>query len=224
MKNWICLIGLTFSLGCATADVRPYYGEQQAWPTASGGIVITRYDLPVFTSLPPSPYEVLGELRIRSLFYATPEEGHMPILIKRAKKMGADAILFVQGRIFFSTNYGPRGGDPAALGARAPTLTAVNTFNPESFRPEVTILAIRWVGEPPPGLPSRYQRAAAKPTPEPTPQPSEEMPTEPALETPAEPAPEQPPQPEETPATEQPPQVEETPAPEAGEPPASPEP
>lgn len=105
----LCAIGLALSLGCATAVVRPYVGDQQAWPTASGSIVITRYGMPIFTSLPPTPYNVLAEMRISSPFYAQPEEGHMPRIVKRAQEIGADALIFVQGKIFFSTNYGPRG-------------------------------------------------------------------------------------------------------------------
>ena len=166
MKPWLCAVGLALSLGCATAVVRPYVGDQQAWPTASGSIVNTRYALPVFTSLPPASYDVLAEMRISSIFYAQPEEGHMPRLVKKAQSIGADALIFVQGRVFFSTNYGPRegGNDQDTGGQKQPTLTTVNTFNPDSFAPEVTILAIRWTGQPPEGLPSHGQvRANPKP-------------------------------------------------------------
>ena len=203
MKPWLCAVGLALSLGCATAVVRPYVGDQQAWPTASGGIVNTKYALPVFTSLPPSSYDVLAELRISSLFYAQPEEGHMPLIVKKAQTINADAVMFVQGKIFFSTNYGARNGAGQGTGdEKQPTLTTVNTFNPESFAPEVTILAIRWTGQPPPGLPShpgttadstptpllyqwRYNpgatNAAAESTPVPTPPPAETAPaTQPA--------------------------------------------
>ena len=160
MKPWLCVIGLVLSLGCATAVVRPYVGGQQSWPTASGGIVNTKYSLPVFTSLPPAPYDVLAELRISSPFYAQPEEGHMPKLVKKATEIQADALVFVQGKIFFSTNYGQRSGADTDAGLqKAPTLTTVNTFNPESFAPEVTILAIHWTGDPPPGLPSHKKAA-----------------------------------------------------------------
>jgi hypothetical protein len=174
MKRWLCAVGLALSLGCATAVVRPYVGDQQAWPTASGGIVNTKYALPVFTSLPPSSYDVLAELRISSPFYAQPEEGHMPRLVKKAKEIGADAIVFVQGKIFFSTNYGPRNGGTEDTGdQKQPTLTTVNTFNPESFQPEVTILAIRWTGQPPSGLPYHPGRTVieSKPTSAPAPEP-----------------------------------------------------
>jgi hypothetical protein len=173
MKRWLCAIGLTLSLGCASAVVRPYVGDQQAWPIASGGIVNTKYGLPVFTSLPPVPYDVLAEMRISSPFYAQPEEGHLPVLVNGAKKIGGDALLFVQGKIFFSTNYGQRNGaGQEAAGQSAPSLTTVNTFNPESFAPEVTILAIRWVGDAPPGLPVHKKAGATKPpqlTPAPAP-------------------------------------------------------
>lgn len=168
MKRWLCAIGLAFALGCATAVVRPYVGDQQAWPTASGGIVNTKFSLPIFTSLPPSPYEVLAEMRIRSPLYAQPEEGHMPRLVKRAQEIGADALLFVQGKIFFSTSYGPRSGTEQDIGGqKTPTLTTVNTFNPESFVPEVNILAIRWIGDAPPGLPSSRKKMAVSTQPSP---------------------------------------------------------
>jgi hypothetical protein len=172
MKPWLCAAGLALSLGCATAVVRPYVGDQQAWPTASGGIVNTKYALPVFTSLPPSSYDVLAELRISSLFYAQPEEGHMPQIVKKAKSIGADAVMFVQGKIFFSTNYGARSGTGQDTGdEKQPTLTTVNTFNPESFAPEVTILAIRWTGTPPPGLTSQQAASATNVVAESTPTP-----------------------------------------------------
>ena len=148
MKRWLCVIGLALSLGCASAVVRPYIGDQQAWPTASGSIVSTNYSLPVFTSLPPVSYDVLAEMRINSPFYAQPEEHHLPLLVQKAKQLGADALVFVQGKIFFSTNYGPRNGaaqDTAEQ--KAPTLTTVNTFNPDSFATDVNVLAIRWTGE-----------------------------------------------------------------------------
>jgi hypothetical protein len=160
MKRWLCVIGLALSLGCASAVVRPYIGDQQAWPTASGSIVSTNYSLPVFTSLPPVPYDVLAEVRISSPFYAQPEEHHLPLLVRKAKQLGADALVFVQGKIFFSTNYGPRNGAGQDAGEqKAPTLTTVNTFNPDSFATEVNILAIRWTDEAPAGLPPHHKTA-----------------------------------------------------------------
>jgi hypothetical protein len=182
MKPWLGVIGLALSLGCATAVVRPYVGDQQSWPTASGGIVNTKYSLPVFTSLPPVPYDVLAELRISSPFYAQPEEGHMPKLVKKAQQIGADALVFVQGKIFFSTNYGLRNGADSDAGVqKSPSLTTVNTFNPESFAPEVTILAIRWTGDPPPGFPSHKKSAPVAVAPEagPTPATTESAPPPP---------------------------------------------
>jgi hypothetical protein len=158
MKNWFSALLLALCLGCATAIVRPYVGEQQSWPTATGSIVNTKYDLPIFTSLPPSPYEVLGELRIESALYPQPQEGHLPGLVEQAKKIGADAIVFVDGGLFFSTNYGARPADVAPTGGST-SLTQVNSFNPDSFKPGVTLLAIKWRGAPPPGLPSKFAKA-----------------------------------------------------------------
>ena len=80
MKNCFSALLLTLCLGCASAIVRPYVGEQQSWPTATGSIVNMKYDVPIFTSLPPTPYEVLAELRIESALYAQPQEGHLPLV------------------------------------------------------------------------------------------------------------------------------------------------
>jgi hypothetical protein len=70
---------------------------------------------------------VLAELRISSLFCAQPEEGHMPRLVNKAKSIGADAVMFVQGKIFFSTNYGARSGTGQDTGdEKQPTLTTAS--------------------------------------------------------------------------------------------------
>ena len=208
MNRLICALALVLTVGCTKAIFRPYVGSQQSWPTAEGSIVNTRFKLPIFTNLPPSPYEVLGEIRIESLLYAKPEEQHMKVVCQKAEELGADAVLFVQGRIYFATNYGPRPGDAAPTGG-APTLTQVNTFNPESFQEGVTILAIKWSGEPPPGLPTRKMKEEAKPV-QVVPAPAE-----------AAPAPAPAPTPAEAPKTEAP-QVEE--APKAAEPAPAPAP
>ena len=161
MKNWFYVVALSLGVGCGTAVVRPYIGEQQAWPVASGSIVITSYDLPVFTSLPPATYNVLGELRYNCWYKALPEASDMPDLVTKGQELGADAILFVDGEVFFSTNYGPKPtADTGVSGGLVPTLTQVNRFNPDSFKPGVTILAIKWTNEPPPGLPKKKAQPA----------------------------------------------------------------
>lgn len=157
MKNAICLFGLVLTLGCATPIVRPYVGVQQAWPTATGSIVSTKYDLPIFTTLPPVPYEVIAELRINSPLYAQPEEGHLPMLVKRAIQLGADALCLVDGGIYFSTQYGLSASESGSEAKQA-SITQVNRFNPEAFHPNVNVIAVRWQGDPPPGLPARYAK------------------------------------------------------------------
>jgi hypothetical protein len=212
------MLGLMLCVGCATAIVRPYVGEQQNWPTASGSIVNTRYALPVFTSLPSAAYDILAEMRIESPFYAQPEEGHLPVLVKKAKTIGADALVFVEGQVYFAANYGSRTTVADAGTAQQPSLTQVNRFNPESFKPGVTIIAVKWTGEPPVGLPNQGKNSKAA-----------EAPAAPAPAPEAAPAPTAPPAPEVTPApvpapaAPEPPKAE-TPAPPAELAPAMPEP
>jgi hypothetical protein len=158
MKKFTLVLALGFTLGCATGIMRPYVGEQQAWPTGQGSIVNTKYDLPVFTSLPPCPYDIVGELRIDSFFFAQPEEQHIARLVSIAKKNKADALVLVDGQIFFSVNYGSK-NDAGAGAVPTATMQQVNRFNPQSFSPGVSVLAIKWVGPAPSTLPVKYHHS-----------------------------------------------------------------
>lgn len=184
---------MVMTVGCSTAVVRPYVGEQPAWPTSPGSILITRYELPVFTTLPPAPYRVLGELLLESPFYATPEPGQMPVLIKKAKQMGADAIVLVNSSTFFvqGPTIKPTGGAAPQGG-----ITALNAFNPESFRGGVSVVAVQWLNSAPEGMPGKFQKAAPKaPL-----SPEKVEPTAPAVEsTPTPPSPPPAPKPETSP-------------------------
>jgi hypothetical protein len=159
MKNIILACLLVVTTGCATAIVRPYVGEQQAWPTGQGSIANTKYDMPVFTSLPPVSYDLIGELRIESPFYLQPEEHHLGVLIKKALDYKADALVLVDGQVYFSISYGSRTEEQTHMetAGHAVSLAQVNRFNPLTFTPGVSVLAIRWLKNPPPGLPDKYK-------------------------------------------------------------------
>lgn len=162
MKNWIVIAATVFLAGCATANFRPYVGKQQAWPTAAGGsIVNTRYDLPVFMCPPSAPYEVLGELKVRGGLHDRSAEECLPLAAKRAKELGADALLLVNGPQFFSAAAAGHTSEiTKEVSARSPRFSTVagragapvTTFTVMSFDPNVVILAIRWTSGPPAGL------------------------------------------------------------------------
>jgi hypothetical protein len=216
MKHSFIAILAGFALGCASAQVRPYVGSQQAWPTSGGSIVNVHYGLPIFTSLPPSPYEVLAQLRLESPFYAQPEEGHMPVLVKQAIKLGADAIVFVDGS-FFSNNYGPATASPTGRQSSVASYTQINRFMPDSFKPDVQIIAVRWIGDAPRGLPKYQFRTGTMATP----------PAQPAAEPIPAPvtvpeAPKPQPAPSVTPVTPKPAPTHPAPAPPVVEPPSVP--
>jgi hypothetical protein len=155
MRRWLGILGLAFSVGCATTVVRHYVGEQQNWPTGRGGIVSTGFSIPVFPSLPPRPYDIIAELRVDRPNTAQAGQEDLPSLVKKAKAMGADALMFVDPRTFFAYDYGAR-TDGATPAARPLAVTDANQFNSDSFQPGATFLAIKWVKLPP----------AIKPTPE----------------------------------------------------------
>lgn len=173
MKNVFCALALSLAVGCTTAVVRPYVGAQQAWPTSAGTIVNIRYDMPIFTSLPPSPYAVLAELRVDSPLYAQPEERHMGILTKAGRQIGAEALVLVDGQTFFGSIYSANTNlAPTATLGGAAALTQVNKFNPESFKQGVNVLAIKWTQGPPPGL--GYKNAIAPAVEKPAPKAKKE--------------------------------------------------
>jgi hypothetical protein len=195
MKNLLLASTLALTVGCATAIMRPYVGEQQTWPTMEGSIVNVKYELPVFNSLPPVPYDVVGELRVESPFYAQPEEHHTTAIIARAKRFNVHALVLVDGQLFFGPNHGSRGGIAPTTSMASRSLVQVNRFTPESFRPGVSVVAIRWTQGAPPGLPEKYAKLApafkpnAKPLPPtPTVQPKPVKPAPPKV-VPAKPAP-----------------------------------
>jgi hypothetical protein len=161
-----------FLIGCATPSFRPYLGQQQDWPMSPGGIVNTQYALPALTCLPSEPYAVLGELKLRGGLHGQPAEECLPRLTKMAREMGADALLVVDGQKFFAaaalrSAQSPETNAPLhAKEVATPVYThgyggyrygygGYGGYTVMSFDPNVVILAIRWTGEPPAGLPKR---------------------------------------------------------------------
>lgn len=166
------LVLTAFLMGCATPRFSPYLGQQQDWPMAPGGIVNTQYALPALTCLPSEPYVVLGELKLRGGLHGQPAEECLPELTKKAGELGADALLVVDGQKFFaaaalrSAQSSETNAPLHAKEVATPVYTrsyggnrygsgGYGTYMVVSFDPNVVILAIRWTGEPPAGLPRR---------------------------------------------------------------------
>lgn len=161
-----------FLMGCATPTFRPYLGQQQDWPMSPGGIVNTEYALPALTCLPSEPYEVVGELKLRGGLHGQPAEECLPKLTKTARAMGADAVLLVDGQKFFAaaalrsaqeTNapmHAKEVATPVYRGGYGYSgyrygYGGYGSYIVMSFDSNVMILAIRWTGEPPAGMPKR---------------------------------------------------------------------
>lgn len=159
-----------FLAGCATPTFRPYLGQQQDWPMAPGGIVNTQCALPALTCLPSEPYEVLGELKLRGGFHGQPAEECLPKLTKKAREMGADALLVVDAPKFFAAaalRSAQSSGTNESMHAKevaTPVYThsyggyrygygGYGSYMVMAFDPNVVVLAIRWTGHPPAGLP-----------------------------------------------------------------------
>jgi hypothetical protein len=139
MKRSLVILGLALCAGCTTVVVRRYNGPQQNWPTGRAGVVSTGLGMPVFATPPPRPYDVLAELRIKRPDNSNPDKKELPALVKKARSMGADALMFVDPYVFFAVNYGPR------TGAATTNPVVGKSFHPDSFEEGVTFLAIKWV-------------------------------------------------------------------------------
>ena len=97
-QNWrprymvplLCSLLLLLS-GCASAHFIQYSGAQQDWPTAPGGFVETKYEVPAYFGPPSKPYEVLGYLDARTA--PVRRRGVVRYAAARAKQLGGDAII-----------------------------------------------------------------------------------------------------------------------------------
>lgn len=78
-------------MGCATADFKPYSGQQQNWPTAQGAFVDLKHKVPIYYGFPDKPYEVLGILDTRT----APIRGSdaVPHAARQVEALGGDAII-----------------------------------------------------------------------------------------------------------------------------------
>lgn len=101
--------------GCAVGDWTPYAGRQQTWPTQPGSFVKTNWAVPVYiNSWPDRPYTVLGYLTVETAPIRRRFGGPVAFAAKRAKDLGADAIIVMdQGERYagsFSQSVGAFGG------------------------------------------------------------------------------------------------------------------
>jgi hypothetical protein len=171
------LLAVALLSGCATPTFRPYLGRQQDWPMSPGGIVNTQYAVPALSCLPSEPYEVVGELKLRGGWHGQPAEECLPRLTKKAREMGADALLLVDAQRFFAAAT-ERSGQSSETNApmhakEVPSLNYTYGYGYGGYRygyggyggyggymvmkfdPNVVALAIRWTAAPPAGLPRR---------------------------------------------------------------------
>jgi hypothetical protein len=80
--------------GCATTNsvnFTPYVGQQRAWQTSPGALVITNYALPIYDGLPPRQYIVLGVCKAA---FRHVERGRQ-LVVSEAQQRGADALVLL---------------------------------------------------------------------------------------------------------------------------------
>ena len=80
--------------GCATTNsvnFTPYVGQQRAWQTSPGALVITNYALPIYDGLPPRQYIVLGVCKAA---FRHVERGRQ-LVVSEGQHRGADALVLL---------------------------------------------------------------------------------------------------------------------------------
>ncbi len=105
LKNLLApaLFAIAFLLsGCASADFKPYVGQQEEWQTAPGTFMDTKYAVPVYYGPPSRPYIILGYLDAKTA--AVRRNGVVAFAARRAKELGGDAlVVLVQGSEYAGT-------------------------------------------------------------------------------------------------------------------------
>ena len=104
MKLFVYLllaIGL-LSAGCVMrSEFTPYVGKQATWPTAPGAFAKTFNGVPIYTSYPERPYEVLG-----SGYLVGAQLADMNAAAARmAKKYNGDAAMIMGQQTKLATVY-----------------------------------------------------------------------------------------------------------------------
>jgi hypothetical protein len=90
----LAAVAVVFS-SCAIADFTQYSGRQQNWPTQPGAFVATNHLIPAYIhSWPNRPYIVIGYLDATTA--PIRRRGVVSFAARRAKELGADAIIVMQ--------------------------------------------------------------------------------------------------------------------------------
>src|SRR5208282_1069590 len=106
MLQLLLALACVFLGGCATTNsvnFTPYVGQQRAWQTSPGALVITNYALPIYDGLPPRQYIVLGVCKAA---FRHVERGRQ-IVVSEGQQRGADALVLLRSDLL---NGGTVGG------------------------------------------------------------------------------------------------------------------
>lgn len=123
-------------VGCAsTSPVRPYVGQQQAWPVAAGAVVEPNTEIPAYHGAPDRPYTVIGEMDVDAAQWDSVARCGASL----ARRQGADAI------IVKSTGQRPGGstGSSMIMSVNRTFAIALNDSRP-TYRNTGTVTLIKW--------------------------------------------------------------------------------
>lgn len=140
----LCVVAVVFS-GCAIADFTSYSGQQQNWPTQPGAFVATEYAIPAYIhSWPNRPYVVMGYLDATTA--PIRRRGVVSFAARRAKELGADAIIVMQQGQEYAGTIGNSSaftsGNVYNNGFAA--TTSGTSFSAPLFFGKAQVLAIKW--------------------------------------------------------------------------------
>jgi hypothetical protein len=97
------------------------------------------FGIPIYKSAPPQPYEVLGEVTTEHIGSVT-EFSSIGAIAKKAKAIGADALLMVEPGSFFTAS--------SVAGSAAPTRAGSWASFMREVGRNTVLLAIKWKEQP----------------------------------------------------------------------------
>lgn len=92
MRRVAAFLLLLTCTACYTSRFLAFSGRQEDWPIASHSYLNTNAAVPIYTGLPPRPYDIIGEIIIQT---QSPFVDTMDTAARIARAQHADALLIV---------------------------------------------------------------------------------------------------------------------------------
>jgi hypothetical protein len=139
-KSFFFLLASLLLTGCAHPTWQPYVGKQKDWPIASGAFTTSGTVIPVYESVPPTNYIVVGRLSLWTQDICVNLRCRAAC---EAKKHGADAIFVDNKRAFEAANFPLNSQTNSVNNSGGVAVYSTGGLFP-AISYELSVVAIKW--------------------------------------------------------------------------------